>query len=396
MLVLTELYQSDCVAMKPFVLILFCLLACSLLRCTQKHGATSKAFYIWQANPDLTASQLTDLRKSGMQTCYLRLFDVVWNPNASSAQPSAVFNSFQYNTSISFTAELAAGLKLVPVVFVENKVFQRLQNESDIADLAKNVATYIQKQTIRLTSNVVLDSATFKNEYLDIKRNGYTRSKKLGIYFWQQVQEIQIDCDWTESSKNSYFLFLKSLKQQLAQKNLSVTIRLYPYKYPGKAGVPPADKGVLMCYNLSDLTADNTKNSILDAAVLKSYLSNTKPYPLPLNVALPAFDWLVWKRGSEFRGLIRKSEILSPVWTKQISGTSNYAVITDTSIGTDYYRRGDIIRLEKPESQFLLAAAKMIKENLPSYPEHLILFHASSSNIQKYESSFQKCAEIFH
>ena len=62
-------------------------------------------------------------------------------------------------------------------------------------------------------------------------------------------QEIQIDCDWTKSTKDKYFYLLKKIKE-LSKKEISCTLRLYPYKYPEIMGVPPVDKAMLMCYNL--------------------------------------------------------------------------------------------------------------------------------------------------
>jgi len=42
--------------------------------------------------------------------------------------------------------------------------------------------------------------------------------------------EIQIDCDWSNSTKNNFFLFLEDLKNSL-NKTTSATIRLHQIKY---------------------------------------------------------------------------------------------------------------------------------------------------------------------
>jgi len=46
----------------------------------------------------------------------------------------------------------------------------------------------------------------------------------------KNYSEIQVDCDWTERTKVSYFKFLKRLKEQ-SKKRISATIRLHQVKY---------------------------------------------------------------------------------------------------------------------------------------------------------------------
>ncbi|MBP7769990.1 MAG: hypothetical protein KA055_02600, partial [Aliarcobacter sp.] len=85
--------------------------------------------------------------------------------------------------------------------------------------------------------------------------------------------EVQIDCDWSDSSKSNYFNLLKDLKQKL-NKTISATIRLHQIKYYSKTGIPPVDYGVLMYYNMSNIGDFNTKNSILDNEIAKKYHYN--------------------------------------------------------------------------------------------------------------------------
>ncbi|MBK7469002.1 MAG: hypothetical protein IPJ43_20660 [Saprospiraceae bacterium] len=59
------------------------------------------------------------------------------------------------------------------------------------------------------------------------------------------------------------FLFPTKLKS-ISDKEISATLRLYPYKYTDNMGVPPVDKVMLMCYNLLNPLENLKQNSILD------------------------------------------------------------------------------------------------------------------------------------
>jgi len=126
-----------------------------------------------------------------------------------------------------------------------------------------------------------------------------------------ECSEIQVDCDWTDGSRERYFRFLKLLKAQSAKK-ISATIRLHQVKYYKKRGVPPVDYGVLMYYNMSDFKDLGTKNYILDLEVAKRYHYNFESYPLALNLALPLYSQATIIRFGEVVGLmegVRETEL---------------------------------------------------------------------------------------
>jgi len=131
--------------------------------------------------------------------------------------------------------------------------------------------------------------------------------KDMGI----DSSEIQVDCDWTDGSREQYFRFLKLLKAQSAKK-ISATIRLHQVKYHEKRGVPPVDYGVLMYYNMSEFKDLETKNYILDLEVAKRYHHNFESYPLALNLALPLYSQATIIRFGEVVGLmegVRETEL---------------------------------------------------------------------------------------
>src|ERR1019366_1414323 len=117
-------------------------------------------------------------------------------------------------------------------------------------------------------------------------------------------------CDWTAATRATYFQLLKVARSRLneagfASAKISATIRLFQCKYMAKTGVPPVDKGLLMCYNMGNLTHPGTGNSILETTELKKYIASVTTYPLPLDVALPIFDWKVLFHEGSYAGLVK-------------------------------------------------------------------------------------------
>ena len=104
----------------------------------------------------------------------------------------------------------------------------------------------------------------------------------------QKYQSLQIDCDWSEQTREKYFSLLRKLQQDYT--TLSVTLRLHQVKYAKKTGVPPANYVVLMYYNMSEVRDIDTRNYVLDHAVGKRYLQNFQQYPLPMELALPLYQ----------------------------------------------------------------------------------------------------------
>lgn len=130
---------------------------------------------------------------------------------------------------------------------------------------------------------VFLDNHALKESSLDTIREQILTHIPPKTY-----RNLQMDCDWTEQTRDTYFAFLQRLHKDYPQ--LSVTLRLHQIKYADRTGVPPADRAVLMYYNMSDILDTDTKNYILDNEVGQRYLHNFEQYPLPLDLALPLYQ----------------------------------------------------------------------------------------------------------
>lgn len=323
------------------------------------------------------------------------MFEVHWNQALREGVPQADLDYLAWDFQDSLSLRMASDRwNLIPVVFIHPEVFKYAGAKSG-EKLAKRVFNRVidhfrNRVLYRDYSELSAEDSAIRFDELRIPK----RAKPVK----ERITEIQIDCDWTESGKEQYFEFLKELKKEAGDIRISVTLRLYPFRYPEKAGVPPADKAILMCYNMGDLEKQDTENSILDAAVLESYLKPAKKYPLDLDLALPAFDWAVWYRSGKLKGLLRSREEVAAVIgaSRAISvGSQSRTVMMDTVFGKDYFRLGDVVKLEKPDARSLEDAATLLNKYLPGKIHRIVFFDASSEHLKTYRNGIYQAVQKF-
>lgn len=305
-----------------------------------------RSFYVWGSS-NFDQSVKDKLNKQKIKKLYLKYFEVTYSEtmgNFPQDKLNIYSNDFQNIDS----------LQIVPTIYIKNEIFS-FNKEKDLDALADNIVFLISK---------------FNKDKLENKTI---------------ANEIQIDCDWTKTTREKYFYLLKKIKQ-LSKKEISCTLRLYPYKYPDVMGVPPVDKATLMCYNLIKPLTNKDQNSILDIKELALYLDKKRDYPIHLDIALPVFNWTQLYQNNQFAGLkqIEKSQIetfakvVKPMW---------YEVQKDTTIDwSDYYRVGDQIKYEEVSTATLLQAIQLIKKNIQLDKKTTItLFSLDNGTFNKYK-----------
>ena len=165
---------------------------------------------------------------------------------------------------------------------------------------------------------------------------------------------------------------------------LSVTLRLYPFKYRNKMGIPPADRVMLMCYNMGNLTNPATKNSILDPSEMSKYLSGSPTYPLPVDMALPLFSWFAWFRERAFKGLVYPEDVEKAGWK---INNGRISIAKDTVMNGRQFFAGDQLRQEETTPEDLFKARKLLGSSLDvHHPARLALFHLDSLILSKYNT----------
>jgi hypothetical protein len=158
-------------------------------------------------------------------------------------------------------------------------------------------------------------------------------------------------------------------------------------KYANKTGIPPVDKGLLMCYNMGNLKNPVTDNSILEAAELKKYINSLSAYPLPMDIALPLFEWKVLFRNNNYTGLIQNLPDDSLKNNSSVKQSGNrYSFTQDTNVAGYSFLANDILRDEKSNYDEVLAAAKEIAVHLKNTRPRVVFYHLDSVILKKYTS----------
>ncbi|MFX4154096.1 hypothetical protein ACOL23_04035 [Aliarcobacter butzleri] len=172
-----------------------------------------------------------------------------------------------------------------------------------------------------------------------------------------KFDEIQIDCDWSLSTRSNYFNLLEDLKEKL-NKTISATIRLHQIKYYTKTGIPPVDYGVLMYYNMSNIGDFDTKNSILDNEIAKKYHYNFDVYPLKLKLALPLYSQAIQFREEKAISLFEGVEEKDFNNDFEKLENNRYKVLNSHYFKGRYIYKDDIFRLENSNEQDIKIALK--------------------------------------
>lgn len=299
-----------------------------------------RGFYYWRSSFQLAQAEKTALQELNVQHLYIKFFDVEWNDVGSQPQPIA---------PIRFKGKVSSSTLITPVVFITNETLAQADT-LQISTLAGNLS--------KLLSSIAT------NNQLSLS------------------QEVQLDCDWSGSTKDKYFLLLQKLKQQpfIQGKKLSATIRLHQLKFVNQTGIPPVDKGLLMCYNMGNLRAAKTHNSIIETEELDKYIGSLNNYPLHLDIALPLFDWFVWFQNDHYKGLLYANQLASLQTKEKITFTS------DTVINGVMFQEGDWLRYESSDFKVLEEAALYLKRKLPLQERTILLYHLDEKLLSKYKS----------
>lgn len=311
--------------------IIFSLLIIALYGCQQKpeqqHPVPNgNAIYHWKSTFNPTADDIEFLRKHNIRRIYMKMFDVA-------VEKDVVTNTIDVVpvATTKFLDSIPDGIEIVPTVYI---TIDALRAINDLPEVYGDLIA--------------------------------TRIKAMASYnSLGDIKEVQLDCDWTESTRDIYFDLCRSIRYNLGpgsfQENdkattlISSTIRLHQLDEQA----PPVDRGVLMLYNTGNIKDTNTKNSILDPATVKAYM-NVSDYDIPLSFAYPAFGWSVIFQDGKFKA------------------------ITANPDSIDNNLEGISIRHERPTAADILATKSLVEDALGQPNGENIIYHLDSSQLSNY------------
>lgn len=314
-----------------------------LLGCNNNKHSTLPSFYYWKSTLHFSDLEKNTLQQLNTKRLYIKYFDIKWDNATQTAIPVA---KIQFDEKIT-------KLEVVPVVFITNESLLKTPDDA-IQSLSNHIGTLI---------------------------------KSINDFNQVQVAELQIDCDWTTSTKNKYFALLKTLKSQFPSLPLSCTIRLHQVKYPKITGIPPVDKGMLMFYNMGQI-GSISKNSIYDPENAQLYIRSIKQYPLLLDVALPIFGWAIHFQNNKVKHLISKpnvSDFENAVYFHPIQN-GVFRVKKSLFLNGYYLKENDEIKLEIITPELCNLASKQLTTWLKSPPQNLVFYDLDSTNLQYFDN----------
>lgn len=313
---------------------------------SQKDGGDASnispnSVYYWKTRFAINEEESSFLKANSIERIYLRLFDV--GVEDGCAIPIA---------TTSFESAKPAGIEIVPVVFITVRALECAKDEKGgLEEFARKIETRVMNMC----------------DYND-----------LGL-----VRELQLDCDWTASTREDYYALCREVRAILRAKGiaLSSTIRLHQLRQ----SAPPVDRGVLMLYNTGSFRDPGADNSILSKKDASAYLKGNKPvkYGIPLDFAYPAFSWGVWFRDNTFMTLLHTSDYADADLYRQCDDGC-FEVVKDHVLEGHQLQTLDRIRVEHPSFKEIQSVKALVAKGFPGGEHRNIIYHLDSNNLKDY------------
>lgn len=301
------------------------------------------SIYYWKTTLELDSAERKFIRDYNIQRAYIRFFDVT-----ADKSPLATEEVIP-NATIVIRDSMPVD-EIVPTVFITTEAIERMKKDprhwaSKILERIRNMCSY---------------------------------------YNFENVKEIQLDCDWTKGTKQTYFDLCRYVKSEMLATDstsiVSSTIRLHQLK----SAAPPVDYGVLMLYNTGSFKNPDAENSILTVDDVKAYIHNKESYPLHLDFAYPVYAWNLVYRNNRFLGILRDDSIVKTDLVKQIDD-NRFQILRDTIIGERILTSGDIIRCEDVKAETVSEVKDVVEKAFGGQPHSSIIYHLDSDNLSKYK-----------
>ncbi|MBR3520238.1 MAG: hypothetical protein IKN77_08985 [Paludibacteraceae bacterium] len=348
----------------------FVLMGC--LSCQKGEPRHAINFYHWKSSYQVDEEVRSYTKELGCEKVYLHYYDVV-------RKDGRVF-PVNFIKPIKQNLLRQDSVRIIPVIFIANEVFMNMDESGPslqelagkISRLNNTVSSYVGGPSYRVAH--VGNEGEMSTDWPASVDDSNS----------PQCGEIQFDCDWTQTTKENYFAFLSFMKKSLPGVKITSTIRLHQIKDRETMGVPPVDKGYLMCYATSGVDDGSDSNSILDINLLKNYTQDLNSYPLPLDYALPLFSWgIVSNQNGKVKlvnGLTNSD--MDETRFKKI-GENKYEVLEDCFLNGLYINEGFTVEIEEITPPLLRSAIQYLDEKL-NKEYTIVYFHLSKGFLKRY------------
>lgn len=276
----------------------------------------SLGWYFWRTDVHFDNDDARVLSAFGTERLYIRFFDVIYNGRRAVPNAPADFRSI-------------CGTNIVPVVYITVDAL----SHADAPALARALTARVK---------AMADEAGIRSN----------------------INELQLDCDWTASTKDTYFAVLREVKSLGigTPVNVSSTIRLHQIKYRKAMGVPPVDRGMLMLYNVHSPKEFAAKNAIYDASA-ERYLRHLPGYPLTLDIAVP-----VYAQCRQFGSRSNFIRLMNDVRVRDIPegdaapiAQNRYRAVNDTMLAGRRIMKNDILVVDETDLTAALSIARTFR-----------------------------------
>lgn len=309
--------------------------------------------YFWKTQFAPDSADIDFIRKHDIGRIYLRMFDVGLDKHAPAwDDPVVPLGTVRFPYGVfSALDDTLRDVAFVPVVYITLDALKSADERGRIADLAFNIVGRVRNM------------CSF-NEI-------------------PNVEGIQLDCDWTKGTEDSFFRLCDYVREAILREelpwSLSSTVRLHQLRQ----AAPPVDYGVLMVYNTGSFDNPDERNSIISLENVAPYLKRLSDYPLHLDVAYPTYSWQLLFRGRDFRGLLNGVDVADTA-RFGFEAPNRYVALEDIPYRGNRIVPGDMIKLEESGFDEIAAVKKEVDRAMGGRTFSNILYHLDSSNLSKY------------
>lgn len=301
----------------------------------------------WRNSAWLEGAEEEVIHQTGVQRVYLKLLDIDWNLAHGAHPVSSVHVPYQWRTGFGSDGYWTNRVELVPSIYITNSTFLKI-NDTEVEELARNLL------------------------------------RKLRMECPPLIHGVMLDCDWSAKTKAKFFRLARIMNDSL-EVPLTATIRLHQYAQPSRTGVPPVDRGMLMPYNVGRIMEPGSVNSIFDRATAEPYFKTRQPYPLPLDIGLPAFSWGVQFRKGAFLGILKESQVNDAMNAGLLRGETQGTlhVVAENNNAMPELHLGDRIRVERITPATLAQVIDLARRAVNSDTLAVVYFEAGAGTFQR-------------